>query len=178
MMTQDSTAHAQLLFNLASQGDVLATEKLLKHYQPDLRRYARRHCASDDVDDAVQDALWILSKNLRALRVAAALSSWLFQVVRRACLRISVKRRDTVTLDDAEAELASDSQAAHNLRIDLARIFATLPPKYREALMLIDVLGHSAEEAAQELGVSVEATKSRLHRGRLLVREALAPQQT
>lgn len=178
MMTQDTTAHAQQLFNLASQGDVQAIEKLLKHCQPDLRRYARRHCASDDVDDAVQDALWILSKNLGALRAAAALSSWLFQVVRRACLRISLKRRDTVTLDDAEAELASDSQAVHNLRIDLARIFATLPSKYREALMLIDVLGHSAEEAAQELGVSVEAAKSRLHRGRLLVREALAPRLT
>jgi hypothetical protein len=49
---------------LAQGGDPTAIEGLLIKCRPDLGRYARRHCASDDVDDAVQDALWIIRQRV------------------------------------------------------------------------------------------------------------------
>ena len=167
-------AHA--LLTQARAGDLDALEGLLRHCQPDLRRYARRHCHSDDIDEAVQDALWILSRRLTALRAVAALSSWLFQVVKRACLRMRTRAVEHVELDDSEPELQRDESKAVELRIDLAKLLAELPPHYRDVLILIDLQGHSGEEAAAQLAISIEATKSRLHRARMLVRERLCPQ--
>jgi RNA polymerase sigma factor (sigma-70 family) len=165
---------AQTLLTQARAGDRDALERLLRHCQSDLRRYARRHCHSDDIDEAVQDALWILSRRLTALRVISALSSWLFQVVRRACLRLRSQQPDHVELDDSHAELQQDDRASTELRIDLARGLAALPEHYRSVLVLIDLQGCSGDEAAAELGITVEAAKSRLHRARMMLREGLS----
>ena len=166
---------AHRLIGQARDGDREALEVLLQHCQTDLRRYARRHCHADDIDEAVQDALWILSRRLTALRVAAALSSWLFQVVKRVCLRMRVRTVEHVELDDNHLALQRDDREARDLRIDLARVFADLPAPYRDVLILVDLQGHSSEEAASRLGVTVEAAKSRLHRARMTVRERLCP---
>jgi RNA polymerase sigma factor (sigma-70 family) len=165
-------AHALLI--RARAGDAHAMEGLLRQCQPDLRRYARRHCHSDDIDEAVQDALWILTRRLTALRAVAALSSWLFQVVKRTCVRMRSRAPGHLELDDSHLALQSDGAAGADLRIDLARSLAALPMHYREVLILIDLQGHSGDEAAAVLGLSIEATKSRLHRARLLVRDKLS----
>lgn len=169
-----TTTHADddPLLALARLGDRPALEALLRRCQPDLRRYARRHCASEDVDDAVQDALWILARRVSALRAAAALSSWLFMVVRRACLRLMLRRREHEPLADADA-VAPAGEHVDALRVDLARAIGMLPVRYREVLVLVDVMGHSGPEVAEQLGLTLEATKSRLHRARAMVRDAL-----
>ncbi len=106
VMEETRAAELKHLLQQARAGDRLATERLLRECQPDLRRYARRHCESADVDDAVQDALWILTRRVAAVRAAAALSSWLFQVVRRICLRLRSKSKEYVQLDETMTELA------------------------------------------------------------------------
>lgn len=160
------------LVDRARSGDAQALDALLHRCQPDLRRYARRHCASEDVDDAVQDALWILARRVSALRAAAALSSWLFVTMRRICHRLLRQRRDTEPLDDERHGGTAESQDV--LRLDLARAISALAPKYREMLVLVDVLGHTVPEAAEALAIGLEAAKSRLHRARSTVRESLA----
>ena len=169
---------SHLLLAQARAGDHDALQALLRLCQTDLRRYARRHCHANDIDEAVQDALWILSRRVTALRVLAAFSSWLFQVVKRLCLRM--RRRGTVEqveVEDGHPALGQDHREAVDLRIDLARLLAQLPAPYREVLILIDVQGHSGDEAASLLNISVEATKSRLHRARMMLRERLRLQQ-
>jgi RNA polymerase sigma factor (sigma-70 family) len=161
------------LLSRAKRGDTAAIDQLLRQCQPDIKRYAKRHCASADVDEAVQDALWILTRRVSALRVAAALSSWLFQTVRRLCLRMQRRAAGFVPLEEVEHELLVDERSATDLRIDLAKSITALSVQQREILMLVDVLGHSAIEAAHEAGITVEAGKSRLHRARLLLRESL-----
>lgn len=163
------------LYALARAGDARALERLLTIARPDLERYARRHCESEDVEEAVQDALWILYRRLGGLRSIAAFSAWLFQVVRRACLGLARRRRRTVSLDEApEAQLRDPRASNSELRLVLARVISALPPSYREVLLLRDVQGLSAEEVAELLQVSLAAAKSRLHRGRAMVRAALA----
>jgi DNA-directed RNA polymerase specialized sigma24 family protein len=73
----------------ARSGDVVAMNRLLVACQTDARRYARRHCAVSDIDDAVQESLLILSRKIGGLKAAAAFSGWLFTVVRRECQRLS-----------------------------------------------------------------------------------------
>jgi RNA polymerase sigma factor (sigma-70 family) len=59
------------------------------------------------------------------------------------------------------------------LRHDLAAAIAGLPPAYRSVLILCDIDALSAPEAARQLGLSVAAVKSRLHRARGFMRERL-----
>src|SRR5258708_11350897 len=73
----------------AQSGDTVALNRLLSVCQTDARRYARRHCAASDVDDAVQEALLILSRKVKGLKTVAAFSGWLFTIVRRECQRMS-----------------------------------------------------------------------------------------
>ena len=164
-----------LLLEDARAGDRAALERLMKVHQPDLERYARRHCASDDVEEAVQDALWILYRRLGGLRSVAAFAGWLYQIVRRACLRYAMGRRRDVALADLPTSFERDYGGVDvELRVILSGIIAALPLPYREVLLLKDVEGRSADEIAKLLAISPEAAKSRVHRARAMVREAYA----
>ena len=159
------------MIQAAAAGDEQALLHLLAICQPDLRRYARRTCATEDIEEAVQDALFILYRRLGTLRAIATFSGWLFQIVKRECLR-RLRRRGLVSLDERTAPSLQDPTDIE-LRLDLARAIMALPEIYRDVVILRDVKELSAEETANEVGTSVEAVKSRLHRGRYLIRQQL-----
>jgi RNA polymerase sigma factor (sigma-70 family) len=159
------------MIEAAATGDQQALLRLLAVCQPDLRRYARRTCATEDIEEAVQDALLILYRRLGTLRIIATFSGWLFQIVKRACLQ-RLRRRGLVSLDEEAASGVQDPTDIE-LRLDLARSIMALPKIYREVVILRDVEELSTEETANEIGASVEAVKSRLHRGRYLIRQQL-----
>jgi RNA polymerase sigma factor (sigma-70 family) len=158
------------MIEAAAAGDEQALLRLLAVCQPDLRRYAHRTCATEDIEEAVQDALFILYRRLGTLRAIATFSGWLFQIVKRECLRR--QRRGHVSLDEKTAPGLQD-RTDIELRLDLARAIMALPEIYRDVVILRDVKEFSAEETANEVGTSVEAVKSRLHRGRYLIRQQL-----
>lgn len=158
----------------AKAGDAAALDRLLAVSQPDLMRFARRTCATtEDAEDAVQAALWQLHRRIGTLRVIAAFASWLFRIVERECRRLLGLQRPAVPIDQVpESRLAIDPVPV-GLRRDLGAMIAALPNLYREVLILRDIEELTAPEAASELGISVEAVKSRLHRARSLLREKL-----
>lgn len=157
----------------AQSGDTLALNRLLVSCQIDARRYARRHCAASDIDDAVQESLLILAKKVKALKAAAAFSGWLFTVVRRECQRLSRKMfRQGESIEDlADAQLACKSD--ESLKIDLVAALESLPAHYLEVILLRDFAELTISEMASKLGMQVPGVKSRLHRARELVREYL-----
>lgn len=171
------TALPDGLVDAARAGDERALLKLLVVCRPDLTRYARRACESDDVEEAVQDALWLLYRRVGGLRAGAALSAWMFQVVRHLCLHFTRRRRvrDRFAAYPLTDDLPSDA-ANDGLRIDLVRAIGELPPSYRDVLILRDIGGFEASEVAARLGITVDAAKSRLHRARGLMRELLRPE--
>ena len=72
------TEYDQKMLEAARQGDHESIVSLLAVAQPDLRRYAAQACrTSDDVNDAVQEALWIVYRRIGALRAFASFSGWL-----------------------------------------------------------------------------------------------------
>ena len=162
------------LIAAAQAGNEEALLDLLCLCRPQLRRYASSQCASDDIEEAVQDALWILYRRVGALRAIGAFSAWLFQIIRRECLRRARQRHTLAEWDEHEvAALSNDGRSDEDLRIDLSRAIASLPQHYREILILRDISGYSSEEAAARLGIPVAAAKSRLHRARQMVRSYL-----
>ncbi len=163
----------QGLIAAAQSGDSVALERLLSACQSDARRYARRHCAASDVDDAVQEALLILSRKVKGLKAAAAFSGWLFTIVRRECLRLS---RRMFGQGPSIEELADERLATHAdeaLRLDLVAALESLPAHYLEVILLRDFAELTIAEMSHRLGMQAPGVKSRLHRARELVREYL-----
>ena len=163
------------LVEAARRGDSQAVVELVSECQPDLKRFARRTCStSEDAEDAVQIALWQLYRQIGALRVVATFTAWLFRIVERECYRLFRGRAPADALDELpEGQMPVAPGVPVDLRLDLGRAIQRLPAPYRDVLVLRDVHELTAPEVAAELGLSVEAVKSRLHRARAMVRQQL-----
>ena len=163
------------LISAAKAGDQVAIVALLQQSQPLIRRYARRACRITDIDDATQEALWQLHRKIGGLRSVMAFSGWLFQVVRRACLRLM--RNAGVIGDELgliENSLAFSTRSDAEIRLDLAAAIQSLPAHYRNIVLLRDLEELTIDEISATLELSREAVKARLHRARKLLREYLS----
>ncbi len=153
----------------------MAINELIVAAQPDVRRYARRTCkTTSDIEDAVQETMFVLYRHLNALRRVESMSAWLFTVVRRQCLRLAklvAGASDEVEAADAAGRLASLPE--EELRLDLANAIQSLPQNYRDVILLRDIEELTVDEIATALGATREGVKARLHRGRALLREYL-----
>jgi RNA polymerase sigma factor (sigma-70 family) len=176
VMSTQSTLHRIETTRAAMAGDPAATLRLLNLTQPEIRRFARRQCQhSSDIDDAVQEALWLLYRRVGTLRLADNLMSWLFVVVRNSCMKLarSVFSKQ-VELDELIDKENYSTRPPHELRIDLANAIGSLPPHYRQIILLRDFQEMTINEIASELLLTREATKARLFRARALIREYLS----
>ena len=178
------------LLAAARGGDAAALEALLVRYQPHLYRFGLRMCGSaEDASDVAQESLISMARSLRDFRGDSSVSTWLYTIARRFCLKkrrrskfapARVESLDAPGTDAAERlvdRAPSPEQTATNreLAAVLTQAIDALDPSQREVLLLRDVEGLSAPEVATVLGISVDAVKSRLHRARVAVRQELAP---
>lgn len=175
----------QELLEKARSGDGDAVDELLSRHEKQVFRFGLRMCGNEeDARDVLQDTLLAAFRNLRGFRGDAQLSTWLYQIARSYCLK--ARRRGvaeperTEPLEKPEAaavpsnEAAPDAQAhAREIGAVLQAAILSLSEAHREALILRDVEGLSAEEAARVIGIEVGALKSRLHRARMELRERL-----
>lgn len=174
-MTPLAAAVSAELVGLAQTGDHGAITALLRASQPDIRRYARRSCRLEDVDDAVQEAMTIVSRRVAGLRTPAAYIGWLFVMVKRECSRLArAMRLAGQPLDGFQDSLELSLRPEAELRFDLASAIQSLPVHYRTILLLRDVEEFSIGEIADQTGLSREAAKARLRRARLMIREYLS----
>ena len=169
-----SKASRDQLVEAARLGDATAINALLKACQPDLKRFARRKCSNvEDAEDAVQLALWQLYRKIGALRTAATFATWIFRIVERECYRLFRGRSMTTSIEDESEEPAAYEQVPASLRIDLCKAIESLAPPYRDVVVLCDIDELTCPEAAAQLGIGVDAVKSRLIRARSRMREQL-----
>ncbi|MFK3649042.1 RNA polymerase sigma factor [Lysobacter enzymogenes] len=159
----------------ARAGDTAALERVLRHSRQDLRRYAEFHCVINDIEDAVQESLIAVSRKLRDLRVLECFVSWSFRIVKRECNRLKRGRRmlSGQPITDEIAPVVTPEPA--EWRHDVAAALESLPAHYRQIILLRDLEGLTVAEIGDELGMTREAVKSRLHRARVLAREYLSP---
>lgn len=173
------------LLAAAHQGDQKALDELLSRHEKQVYRFGLRMCGNeDDARDVLQETLLAAFRGIGEFRGDARLSTWLFQIARSFC---SKSRRRAAgeparleELDAPEARAVASEEEAPDARAHAAEIgrvlqtaLALLPEQSREVVVLRDVEGLPAEEAAQILGVEVGALKSRLHRARLELRGRL-----
>lgn len=177
------------LLEAARAGSGEALEALLERHEVRLYRFARRLCRHrEDAEDVLQESLLAAARGLPRFRGASSLGTWLYTIARSFCIK---KRRKSVFAPtevslDTEASAAArgvadparrpdDALEASRLDTALERAIAALDRPYREVVLLRDVEGLSAAEVARVTGLSVAAVKTRLHRARGRIRDALAP---
>ncbi|MBC7954497.1 MAG: RNA polymerase sigma factor [Cytophagales bacterium] len=168
----------QALFAAAQAGDPTALDRVLRDLQPDIRRYARRQChRSSAIEDVVQEAMIVLYRRMGNVRDPLAMAGWVLRVVTRLCML------PVLGFIRGAEELTERHEATHfahvpkdELRIDLVRALESLPEIYREVILLRDMEQLTIGEVSDRLGITREAAKSRIHRGRALLREYLRPE--
>lgn len=163
------------LFDAARAGDPPALERLLRQLQPDIRRYARRQChRASAVEDVVQEALIVVYRRLSTVRDLQALPAWVSRTVSRLCmLPVLGLLKGMEDIGQAHASEHLARRSTDELRLDVVRALESLPDIYREAILLRDLEQCTITEVAQALQITREAAKSRIHRGRVLMREYL-----
>jgi RNA polymerase sigma-70 factor (ECF subfamily) len=170
------------LLRAARDGDRAAVDELLRRYEQSIYRFGLRMCGNEEAArDVLQETLLAAFRNLPGFRGDAALSTWLYQIARSFCIKQRRGLDPTTPLEEHHVERAADDGAtpddqAHARQIGaaIAAAISALSPDYREAIVLRDVEGLSAEEAAAIVGIEVAALKSRVHRARVQLRNELA----
>jgi RNA polymerase sigma-70 factor, ECF subfamily len=178
----DVSDHPKVLVSAAG-GDDEALAFLVRTYHDRVYRFGRHVCRDGyDADDAVQHAFTKLATRPDVARDPNVLS-WLFMVVRNACLRMLrpfARERKTlgerVEDPDAVASEALDPQAAlerWRLVHAVHRAIAALGPPYREVLVMRDLEGLTGRETCLALGLTEATMKTRLHQARTDLRREL-----
>ncbi|OFW12405.1 MAG: hypothetical protein A3F69_03555 [Acidobacteria bacterium RIFCSPLOWO2_12_FULL_66_10] len=183
---------ADLLARLQA-GDERALGELSDAYRSKIFQLAFRYLRNkEDAEEVTQDVLFKVYRKVESFRGDAALSSWIYRITFNAAMsRLRTARYRRAQEDDRLAdgdatsgslrpEIADWSRMADEgvLRSQLRRrvliAVLALPAIYRAPVVLRDLQGMSAEEASVMLRVKGQTLKSRLHRGRLMLRKQLA----
>lgn len=166
------------LIEAARGGDRRAVDELLERYEERIYRFGLRMCGDEEAArEVLQETMIAAFRHLPGFRGEAALSTWLFQIARSFCIKERRGVRPMVALDTELVDRSPTPEAhAHAREIGqaLSTAIAELRAEQREVLVLRDVEGLSAEEAAEVVGVEIGALKSRLHRARMALRMKLA----
>ena len=192
-----TTAEQDLLTRLKS-GDERALADLADAYSSKIYQLAFRYLRNkEDAEEITQDVLFKVYRKVDAFRGDAQLSSWIYRITFNAAMsRLRTARYQRARAEDRRAAAAteedgtstpsrtpdvadwSDMADEHVLRSQLRqrvfRAILALPAIYRAPVMLRDIHGMSTEEASAMLKVKDQTLKSRLHRGRLILRKQLA----
>ena len=184
------------LLKRLQQGDEQALSDLADAYGAKIYqlafRYLRNH---EDAEEVTQDVLYKVFRKVAEFRGDAALSSWIYRITFNSAMsrlrsasyqRTQDEQRTPASPDGEDTVVASLQEIADwsnmadehllrsQLRRRLVRAVLALPAIYRAPVVLRDLQGMSTEEASAMLRVKDQTLKSRLHRGRLILRRQLA----
>jgi len=177
-------------------GEERALVELAATYGSKIYQLAIRYLKNkEDAEEVMQDVLYKVYRNVGTFRGDAALSSWIYRITFNAAMsrlrtaqyqRMQDEDRQMAGVDTDDnvnpsryeiadwSNLADEGVLRSQLRRRVLRAILALPVIYRAPVMLRDIQGLSTEEASAMLRVKDQTLKSRLHRGRLILRKQLA----
>lgn len=183
---RDVPADAVLVREI-KQGDAKALEEIVKRYSNKVYNLAyhltRNAHAAEEI---MQDVFLTVIAKIGTLTTEAYFSTWLYRVTTNAAygyLRKEKKFSEQTPVEDIDQEqfleydwsnLPDDVLLSEESKKVLRQSIDSLPEAMRTVVVLKDVEGLKNEEIAETLGISVPAVKSRLHRGRLILRQLLS----
>jgi RNA polymerase sigma-70 factor (ECF subfamily) len=159
------------------EGMKLTTDAVWSQLSGDLWRFIRRRVPDDHVaDDLHQETFLRIHRGIDSLGEADRLAAWVYRIARNVIHDHYRRGSFAAGLGDYEPSDEPDDPIAE-LRSAaggwLGEFVAQLPDTYRDVVRLAELEDRAAPEVADQLGLSLPATKSRIRRGRLLLRERL-----
>ena len=167
-------------------GETDAFERFVDHFRSKVFHYSWLMCGRpEDAEEVAQETILKVFENFDQLREPERVRAWVFRIAKNACL---MQRRKSVFAPAREVSLDELPPTAEvpdsagppdcellrsELRAVVDRIIAELPQSYRAVVLLRDLEELSTEETAQILDLSTDVVKTRLHRGRLAMRQKL-----
>ncbi|MBE0690503.1 MAG: RNA polymerase sigma factor SigZ [Anaerolineae bacterium] len=154
-----------------------SVEAVWDTFNTPLARFIRKRVPDRQAaDDLLQDVYIKMHTNLDGLRDNGRLRAWVYQIARNAVYDYYRSLKPAVPLlEDVPQPAADDAtdEIAERLSRSVREMVAALPEPYREALILTEFHGLTQKQLAEQLGISVSGAKSRVQRGRKLLREML-----
>jgi len=180
------------LIALINQGSEAAFEDFVSRYEDMIFGFGMRVCGNkEDAKDIMQETFLNAFKSIKHLKSAEALKTWLYRIATNACF---IKRRrgkfepdKVLSLNELRPkhdEIFHSAISGIQMQPDevmiqkelsdaIKKSILSVPPKYSVVLILRDMEGFSAEEAAKILNLPVSTIKIRLHRARLSFKKYL-----
>ena len=126
-------------------------------------------------EDILQDVFIKIQKGLASLQDNERIESWIYQIVRNAVVDHYRSRKAFEELPQSltAPEPEQEAQARYEISTCLKPMIETLPPSYRDALLLSEFEGLKQKQVAETLGLSLSGAKSRVQRGRAMVLDLL-----
>lgn len=195
--TDSTGASDEALIARAKQHDFEAFETLIARYEDKVYRLAFRFVRNEtEAKEIVQDTLLSVWRKLDSFKGDSQFGSWLFRVTANAALmRLRSQRRHAEVsteelppgfLDTNQSTFGQITSQGENwsrrpdeelqseeLRRQIQAAVDDLPEIYRTVFLVRDVDGLSTEETAEALGLSIPTVKTRLHRARMALRDAI-----
>jgi RNA polymerase sigma factor (sigma-70 family) len=170
---------AQLLQRFAGAREEGAFTALLRRHGPMVLGVSRRVLGNaQDAEDVYQAAFLLLARKAGSIRKREAVASWLYGVARRLALRAKAQGAKRQARERRAADMRNTQAGAdagwQDVQAALEEALGQLPEGYRAALVLCYLEGKTHVEAARQLGCPLATLRTRVARGRKLLRERLA----
>ena len=152
------------------------TEYIWKEYHDSLYSFILSRVNESTVaEDILQDVFMRILSRIESLTDCDKLQSWIYQITRNAIIDYYRSRKKTSELPPTLT--APDAEFSNTVREDidacLLPMINSLADPYREAVMLSEIEGKTQNEVAQKQGVSLSGAKSRVQRGRAMIKEMM-----
>ena len=179
-----------VLVTRAQAGDMPSFEELVRRYEHKVYSVTYRMMGRDDeASEAQQETFLRAYRFLPKFEAKSSFYTWIYRIATNVSLTRLRKRKQPpmVSLDEPLGEEGNSTREIPDekrtpeldlrrkrIRDDIQHAINELPPDYKSVIVLRDLEGLSNIEVGESLSLSVPAVKSRLHRGRMILREKLA----
>ncbi len=151
------------------------TEDVWAAFRKRLYDYIRaRSRSSQDAEDILQDVFERVHQHIGTLEDSANLTAWIYRVTHNTIVDHYRKKQPSPSSQEPSAVIEADAPTAEQrLAPFLHGLIDALPTPYRDALTLTELEGLTQQEMGHRLGLSTSGAKSRVQRGRAMVRDQL-----
>jgi RNA polymerase sigma-70 factor (ECF subfamily) len=151
-----------------------SVEMIWKTFNEPLERFIRRRVPDEDMAaDLLQDVYVKIHTNMDTLRDTDRLQSWIYQIARNTVYDYYRTRKAHLEIPEELAMPDADDDTSARLAEGLRSMIEELPDEYQVALRLTELEGLTQQELAARTGLSLSGAKSRVQRGRKMLREML-----
>jgi RNA polymerase sigma-70 factor (ECF subfamily) len=153
------------------------SEKVWQEYHSRLRAFIKSRIIDDAAtDDTLQNVFLKMHAGLASLKDETKLQSWLYQITRNAIIDYFRSQKPTIDIPEwlPQPETDPGEKITQELSECLQPMIQLLPENYREAVILSELKGLTQKEVAKVQGTSLSGAKSRVQRGRALLKNMLA----